>query len=49
MGEPFLWVHANLGKNAWAGSRNYLTREVVRGGRGQPVERSVCFVDEWKL
>ena len=27
----------------------YLTREVVRGGRGQPVERSVCFVDEWKL
>jgi len=31
MGEPFLWVHATLGKNAWAGSRNFLTREVVRG------------------
>jgi|SRR5579862_158959 len=46
MSEPSLCPTRTLGKNALAGSRKYLTREVVRGGRGQPVERSVCFVDE---
>src|SRR5580692_8868964 len=49
MGEPFLWVHANPRQECLGRFTQLFDTGGGAWGRGQPVERSVCFVDEWKL